>query len=111
MRLTVTLLCLVFISISPCLAQWERTTEQIPDLQSLPDMTSELQAQIDNNGGRLLLIEKNYRITSTLEFDLKKLGAAAVKSIGGATIIMGDELDSLVQDGYDSSSALIEAAQ
>ena len=88
MRLTVTLLCLVFISISPCLAQWERTTEQIPDLQSLPDMTSELQAQIDNNGGRLLLIEKNYRITSTLEFDLKKLGAAAVKSIGGATIIM-----------------------
>lgn len=88
MRPIVTLLCLVFISSSPCLAQWERTTEQIPDLQSLPDMTSELQAQIDDNGGRLLLIEKNYRITSTLEFDLKELGAAAVKSIGGATIIM-----------------------
>lgn len=33
------------------------------------------------------------------------------KAFGGATIIMGDELDSLVQDGYDSSSALIEAAQ
>lgn len=88
MRSLITLLCLVFISSSSCLAQWERTVEQIPNLQSLPDMTSELQAQIDDNGGRLLLIEKNYRISSTLEFDLKALGAAAVKSVGGATIIM-----------------------
>jgi parallel beta-helix repeat protein len=90
MRSLVTLLLLIFISSSPCRAQaqWERAAEQIPNLQSLPDMTSELQAQIDDNGGRLLLIEKNYRITSTLEFDLKALGAAAVKSVGGATIIM-----------------------
>ncbi|MFT5324176.1 MAG: hypothetical protein ACI8P0_002036 [Planctomycetaceae bacterium] len=73
---------------SSCLAQWERTAEQIPNLKSLPDVTSVLQAQVDDNGGTLLLTAKNYRITSTLEFDLKKLGAAAVKSIGGSTIIM-----------------------
>lgn len=79
-----TVLCLS----SSCFAQWEKTAEQIPNLNSLPDMTSELQSQIDDNGGRLLLVEKNYRITSTLEFDLKKLGAAAVKSVGGSTIIM-----------------------
>lgn len=79
---------IVAVVASPCFAQWERAVEQMPDLKSLPDMTSELQAQIDENGGRLLLIEKNYRITSTLEFDLKMLGAVAVKSVGGATIIM-----------------------
>lgn len=73
---------------SSCLAQWERTAEQIPDLKSLPDVTSVLQAQIDDNGGTLLLTAKNYRISSTLEFDLRTLGAAAVKSIGGSTIIM-----------------------
>ena len=88
MRSLGTLFLLIFISSSPCLAQWERAVEQIPNLKSLPDMTSELQSQIDGNGGRLLLIEQNYRITSTLEFDLKKLGAAAIKSVGGATIIM-----------------------
>ena len=82
------LLLIVIVGASPCFAQWERAVEQIPELKSLPDMTSELQAQIDENGGRLLLIEQNYRITSTLEFDLKSLGAAAVKSVGGATIIM-----------------------
>lgn len=73
---------------SSCLAQWERTAEQIPNLKSLPDMTSVLQSQIDDNGGTLLLTAKNYRITGTLEFDLRTLGAAAVKSIGGSTIIM-----------------------
>ncbi len=85
---TLALLLIVIVAASPCSAQWERAVEQMPELKSLPDMTSELQAQIDENGGRLLLIEKNYRITSTLEFDLKTLGAVAVKSVGGATIIM-----------------------
>jgi hypothetical protein len=87
MRSLVALLIVTGLS-SSCLAQWERTAEQIPDLKSLPDMTSALQAKIDDNGGTLLLTAKNYRITSTLEFDLKTLGAAAVKSIGGSTIIM-----------------------
>lgn len=80
---------LIFTGLSSsCFAQWERTTEQIPNLKSLPDMTSALQTQIEDNGGTLLLTAKNYRITSTLEFDLVTLGAAAVKSIGGSTIIM-----------------------
>ena len=87
MRTFVTVLLVAALS-SSCFAQWDRAAEQIPNLKSLPDMTSELQGQIDENGGRLLLTAKNYRITSTLEFDLKALGAAAVKSIGGATIIM-----------------------
>ncbi len=87
MRTLATLL-LLSVSVSPCLAQWERAAEQIPDLKSLPDMTAELQSQIDQNSGTLLLTAENYRITSTLEFDLKTLGAAAVKSIGGSTIIM-----------------------
>ena len=73
---------------SSCFAQWEKTAEQIPNLKALPDATSDLQATIDDNGGTLLLTAKLYRITDTLEFDLKKLGAAAVKSIGGSTIIM-----------------------
>lgn len=87
MRTLVTFLISTALS-SPCLAQWDRTVEQIPNLKSLPDMTSELQGQIDDNDGRLLLTAKNYRITSTLDFDLKALGAAAIKSVGGATIIM-----------------------
>ena len=87
MRTLVTIL-LVTVCSSSCHAQWQRTIEQIPDLKSLPDMTSTLQTQIDKNGGTLLLTAENYRITSTLEFDLKKLGAAAIKSIGGSTIIM-----------------------
>lgn len=73
---------------SSCLAQWERTAEQISNLKSLPDMTSALQTQIDDNGGTLLLTAKIYRITDTLEFDLMTLGAVAVNSIGGSTIIM-----------------------
>ncbi|NQV26424.1 MAG: right-handed parallel beta-helix repeat-containing protein [Rhodopirellula sp.] len=87
MRTLVTLL-LLSVSVSPCLAQWERAVEQIPNLKSLPDMTSELQSQIDDNGGTLLLTAESYRITGTLEFDLKTLGAVGVKSIGGSTIIM-----------------------
>ena len=79
---------LAVLCTSPCFAQWERAVDQIPDLKSLPDMTSTLQEQLDRNGGSLLLTAKIYRITGTLEFDLKTLGAAAVKSAGGSTIIM-----------------------
>lgn len=85
---TVLVLFLVAATVTPCFAQWDRAAEQIPDLSSLPDRTSELQAQIDENSGRLLLTEGNYRISATLQFDLEKLGAAAIKAVGGATIIM-----------------------
>lgn len=87
MRTLTTLLLATFLT-APCFGQWDRAVEQIPDLKSLPDMTTVLQEQIDSSNGTLLLIEKRYRITSTLEFDLKKLGAAAVRSVGGSTIIM-----------------------
>lgn len=85
---TLTVLFLITSTAAPCPAQWDRTAEQIPDLKSLPDRTSELQTQINDNHGRLLLTEGNIRITGTLEFDLRKLGAAAIKSVGGTTIIM-----------------------
>ena len=87
MRILATLL-FVTICGSPCAGQWQRAVEQIPDLKSLPDVTSMLQEQIEENGGTLLLTAENYRISRPLEFDLKKLGAVAVKSIGGSTIIM-----------------------
>ncbi|MFT5466561.1 MAG: parallel beta-helix repeat protein [Verrucomicrobiales bacterium] len=70
-------------------AQTPKTREQIPNLTELPDSTAELQRQINENGGNLLLgNEEFYRITSTLEFDLAKHGAAKLKSVGGATIVM-----------------------
>ena len=62
--LVVALLIVLGLS-SSCHAQWERTAEQIPNLKSLPDMTSALQAQIDDNGGTLLLTAKNYRIKAS----------------------------------------------
>lgn len=70
-------------------AQSSKTLEQIPNLKSLPDSTAELQAKIDENGGNLLLGNDEFlRITEPLEFDLAKHGAAALKSVGGATIVM-----------------------
>lgn len=72
----------------PAGAQWDRTREQIPDLDSLPDVTTELQKQIDDRNGSLLLIKQVYRITKPLEVDLEKHGTMAIKAIGGSTIVM-----------------------
>lgn len=72
----------------PAGAQWDRTREQIPDLDSLPDVTAELQKQIDDRNGSLLLIKQVYRITKPLEVDLEKHGTMAIKAIGGSTIVM-----------------------
>ena len=79
---------LITIFGSPCLAQWEKTIEQIPTLKALPDMTDQLQRQLDESGGSLTLTAKHYRISMPLEVDLAKHGAAAIKSSGGATLIM-----------------------
>ena len=73
---------------SPCLAQWQKTIEQIPALKSLPDMTSRLQQQINQNQGNLLLEDKIYRITRPLELDLETHGAVAIRSTSGTTLIM-----------------------
>jgi parallel beta-helix repeat protein len=74
--------------VQTCQAQWQKAAEQIPNLKSLPDQTSDLQKQIDTRNGNLLLTQEFVRITRTLEFDLARHGAAAVKSVIGATIIM-----------------------
>ncbi|MFK8114919.1 MAG: right-handed parallel beta-helix repeat-containing protein [Rubripirellula sp.] len=69
-------------------AQWPKTAEQLPRLQSLPDRSAELQSRIDAGGGNLLLDEKHYRISKTLEFDLTKHGAVQIVSQVGSTLIM-----------------------
>jgi hypothetical protein len=51
-------------------AQAERTRQQIPNLDSLPDVTVQLQTQIDRNDGNLVLAgAEQFRITKPLVFD------------------------------------------
>jgi len=70
-------------------AQAERTRQQIPNLDSLPDVTVQLQTQIDRNDGNLVLAgAEQFRITKPLVFDLTKVGAAVAKATGGATLVM-----------------------
>ncbi|MDG2130215.1 MAG: right-handed parallel beta-helix repeat-containing protein [Fuerstiella sp.] len=72
-----------------CLAQPLRTRQQIPDLDALPDVTTQLQQQIDDNDGSLVLVgAEHFRITSPLIFDLAKVGAAFVGATKGATLVM-----------------------
>ncbi len=87
MRCLATLLIITALT-APATAQWDRTREQIPNLDSLPDVTAELQKQIDDRNGSLLLIKQVYRITKPLEVDLEKHGTMAIKALGGATIVM-----------------------
>ena len=62
---------------------------QIPGIADLPDVTDELQAQIENGGGSLELEDRVYRITRALEINLVKHGSASVRTRGGsATLIM-----------------------
>lgn len=71
------------------MAQYDRTEQQIPDFRALPDVTKQLQSQIDNNRGNLILQgARNYRITAPLILDLKKWGAVKVTAAEAATIIM-----------------------
>ena len=70
-------------------AQKNTAIQQIPELKSLPDVTQQLQAQIDSNHGNLQLIMGHpFRITAPLVIDLKKHGAVKISSAGGATLIM-----------------------
>ncbi len=62
---------------------------QIPDLAQLPDLTDELQDQIEKSGGSLTLADRRYRITRPLEFDLAKHGNAGIRAeTASATLIM-----------------------
>lgn len=69
-------------------AQWQKTAEQIPDFESLPDSTAKLQTLIDTQKGTLVLTEKFYRITRTLNVPLGEHGATAITSSTGSTLIM-----------------------
>ncbi len=69
-------------------AQWQKTIEQVPHLESLPDSTPQLQSLIDSQKGGIVLTEKFYRITRPLIIDLGKHGATAITSQTGSTVIM-----------------------
>ena len=69
-------------------APWQKTIEQIPNLDSLPDSTTKLQSLIDSQKGSVLLSEKFYRITRPLRIDLGKHGSVAITSQTGSTLIM-----------------------
>ncbi len=95
----------LLLSAPCCWAQWTQTAEQIPDYQSLPDRTDELQAQLDGAGGQLDLEDKHYRITRPLQVDLKRHGAASIRSRGGVTLIMDGPGPALVVVGDHQGTA------
>jgi parallel beta-helix repeat protein len=72
----------------PAWGQWHKTAQQIPSLASLPDLTDQLQRQLDEGNGCLLLTSKHYRITRPLRVELAKHGAVAIRSSAGSTLIM-----------------------
>jgi len=85
-RLCFLILCAIQLTAA---GQSVRTLDQIPDLKSLPDSTAELQQQIDNDGGNLVLGDTpKLRITKPLVIDLAKHGAVAVRASRGVTIVM-----------------------
>ncbi len=56
--------------------------------QNPPDRSAELQKQIVASKGNLVLLPGTYHLDKTLEFDLKKLGAASIRCEGAVTLIM-----------------------
>ncbi|MAI71068.1 MAG: ATP-binding protein [Rhodopirellula sp.] len=88
--LTCTFIGLTFVTLTPTRtqAQWQKTTEQIVNFDSLPDSTDELQSLIDSRRGVIVLTEKFYRINRPLTLQLGKHGAASITSTNGSTLIM-----------------------
>lgn len=70
------------------LGQWQKTVEQIPNFESIPDSTTKLQSLIDSQNGSVQLTEKFYRITRPLKLQLGKIGASAITSNAGSTLVM-----------------------
>lgn len=85
---------------------------QIPDLAALPDVTLELQAQIDERRGVLLLPRGPHRITRPLSFDLAKHSGATIRSAEGrATLIMDGPGPALRLQGSHHGSAAPQSFQ
>lgn len=81
--------CLSFLScVSVASAQSVTAEQQIPNLRALPDVTHELQQQIDSTGRLVLKGKQHFRITSSLNVELSQLGAVKLTAEGGATLIM-----------------------
>ena len=88
LRIAILLITVVMCGV-PAWAQNVNTLQRIPNLKSLPDVTQQLQTQINTSGGSLVLDGAEYfRITAPLVFDLAKLHAVKVTGTGGATLIM-----------------------
>jgi len=90
LTLSLIILALSVFSFSPprAQAQWQKTTEQVPNLESLPDSTDQLQSLLDSQKGVLVLTEKFYRIKRSLNLQLGKHGSASITSTSGSTLIM-----------------------
>lgn len=86
--LTLTSLFCFLIGNPVSAAKWSKTIEQVPQLKSLPDSTTALQKQLDQNGGSLVLSEKLYRITKPIVIDLAAHGASSIHATAGSTLIM-----------------------
>lgn len=57
-------------------------------IASAADDTASLQRRIDQSSGSLILKAGTYQLSKPLQFDLAKLGAAAVKAEGPVTLVM-----------------------
>lgn len=82
------LVLVLVLAANSATAQWQRTREQIPGLNDLPDRTAELQKLLNDGRGRVLLTDQVYRITRTIDVDLAELGATSIRAAGGVTIVM-----------------------
>lgn len=88
LKYTIAILTLLVFAPTRAQAQWQKTTEQIPNFDSLPDSTEKLQSLIDSQKGVVVLTEKFYRINRSLKLQLGKHGAASITSTSGSTLIM-----------------------
>ena len=105
--LTCTLITLTFVTLAPrtTQAQWQKTTEQVADFDSLPDSTDRLQSLIDSQKGVVVLTEKFYRINRPLTLQLGKHGAASITSTNGSTLIMTGPGPAILVQGNHTGTA------
>lgn len=82
-------ICFALLSfVSVASAQLPTAEQQIPDLRTLPDVSQQLQQQLDTTGQLILKDAQHFRITTSLNVDLHKLGAVKITADGGGTLIM-----------------------
>ena len=79
----------VLTFLSTALGEAPLASRQIPDIETLPDLTEELNQLIADSGGNLSPTAGIYRITRPLQFDLEQKKSAIIRaSDGPVTIIM-----------------------